>query len=58
MIYPTFFVRTPGLLCFRFHGWGLILWSTTVPVLQEKDHSLLAVPVWPGWRFAWLAPWL
>lgn len=58
MIYPTYFVKCHDLFSFRYYGWGLILFRKGVRVSGVEEGTLFAVPIFPGWRFAWLAPWL
>ena len=57
MNYVSYCYITPrlGLIAVRYFGWGFLLHHENS---QVQGENLLLVPVWPGWRFAWLAPWL
>lgn len=58
--FGTFAVCTRCLLSFRLLGFGLILFSTDGmgQIAEKFERELWPVSVFPGWRFAFVAPWL
>jgi hypothetical protein len=54
--FGTFFICKPEILVFRLLGFGAVLFDNEAELATSIHKSVWAVPVFPGFRFGFLAP--
>lgn len=56
--FDTFYICRPEVVQFRVLGFGALLFDARSPVGQAIGSRIMALPVFPGWRFSLCSPWL
>lgn len=58
MNFGTFITFKPDIFTFRVLGFGVLMYSTHSELAPLIEPKVWAVPILPGVRFAFVAPWL
>lgn len=59
--FQTFWIWRPDIFTFRLLGFGVVAydWEALGPEMQARmERQAWFVPILPGWRFAYVAPWV
>jgi hypothetical protein len=56
--FDTFVTDGPGMGTVRILGFGVIVYAVDSPWFDAIDKMVWGVDIWPGWRFAFVAPWM
>lgn len=56
--WQSFFVLHPGFFTFRLFGFGVLMYHVEHDAACVFDRKVWSVPILPGVRFAFVAPWI
>lgn len=58
MNWSTFIIWKPDFFTFRVLGFGVFIYALDSDVACLASRALFTVPILPGVRFAFVAPWI